>query len=77
MSEIEKIKSEYLDKLNNCTNSDNLNKIKNLLFGKRNQKIIVVILFFIKKTQNNNISINQNLIATGFMSIAHVEINLH
>ena len=34
MSEIEKIKSEYLDKLNNCTNSDNLNKIKNLLFGK-------------------------------------------
>jgi len=24
---------------------------KNLLFGKRNQKIIVVILFFIKKTK--------------------------
>ena len=34
MSEFEKKISEYLDKLNNCTNSDNLNKIKNLLFGK-------------------------------------------
>ena len=34
MSEIEKIKSEYLDKLNNCTNSDKLNQIKTELFGK-------------------------------------------
>ncbi len=34
MSEIEKIKSEYLNKLNNCINIDNLNQIKNELFGK-------------------------------------------
>ena len=34
MSEIEKIKSEYLDKLNSCTNSDKLNQIKTELFGK-------------------------------------------
>ncbi len=34
MSEIEKIKSEYLEKLNNCSNTDNLNQIKNELFGK-------------------------------------------
>ena len=34
MSEIEKIKSEYIEKLNNCTNSDNLNQIKTELFGK-------------------------------------------
>ncbi len=34
MSEIEKIKSEYLDKLNNCTSTDNLSQIKNELFGK-------------------------------------------
>ena len=34
MSEIEKIKSEYLDKLNRCTSSDNLIQIKNELFGK-------------------------------------------
>ena len=34
MSEIEKIKSEYLDKLNNCTSTENLSQIKNDLFGK-------------------------------------------
>jgi len=34
MSEIEKIKSEYLNKLNNCNNIDNLSQIKNELFGK-------------------------------------------
>ena len=34
MAEIEKIKSEYLNKLNNCINIDNLNQIKNELFGK-------------------------------------------
>ena len=34
MSEIEKIKSEYLNKLNNCINIDNLSQIKNELFGK-------------------------------------------
>ena len=34
MSEIEKIKSEYLDKLNNCTSTENLSQIKNELFGK-------------------------------------------
>ena len=34
MSEIEKIKSDYLNKLNNCKNIDNLNQIKNELFGK-------------------------------------------
>ena len=34
MSEIEKIKSEYLNKINNCINIDNLNQIKNELFGK-------------------------------------------
>ena len=34
MSEIEKIKSEYLDKLNRCTSSDNLIQIKTELFGK-------------------------------------------
>ena len=34
MSEIEKIKSEYLDKLDKCSSTDDLNKIKNELFGK-------------------------------------------
>ena len=41
MSEIEKIKSEYLDKLNNCTNSDNLNKkLKQNYLGKVEQSLI-------------------------------------
>ena len=31
MSEIEKIKSQYLDKLDKCTSTDDLNKIKNEL----------------------------------------------
>ena len=34
MSEIEKIKSEYLLKLSSCNNIENLNQIKNELFGK-------------------------------------------
>ena len=34
MSEIEKIKSEYLNKLSSCNNIENLNQIKNELFGK-------------------------------------------
>ena len=34
MSEIEKIKSEYIERLNNCTSSDNLSHIKTELFGK-------------------------------------------
>ncbi len=34
MSEIEKIKSEYLERLNSCTNGDDLSQIKTELFGK-------------------------------------------
>ncbi len=34
MSEIEKIKSEYLNKLNSCKNAENLSQIKTELFGK-------------------------------------------
>tara|TARA_B100002019_G_scaffold290860_1_gene309521 strand:- start:561 stop:1628 length:1068 start_codon:yes stop_codon:yes gene_type:complete len=34
MSEIEKIKSEYLNKLNNCSSADTISQIKTELFGK-------------------------------------------
>ena len=34
MSEIEKIKSEYLERLNSCTSGDDLSQIKTELFGK-------------------------------------------
>ncbi len=34
MSEIEKIKSEYLNKLNHCKNEDSLSQVKTELFGK-------------------------------------------
>ena len=34
MSEIEKIKSEYLNRLNSCNKGDDLSQIKTELFGK-------------------------------------------
>ena len=51
MSEIEKIKSEYLDKLDKCSSTDDLNKIKNELFGK-NGLITNQFKFIATKTEN-------------------------
>ena len=51
MSEIEKIKSQYLDKLDKCTSTDDLNKIKNELFGK-NGLITNQFKFIAAKTEN-------------------------
>ena len=51
MSEIEKIKSQYLDKLDKCSSTDDLNKIKNELFGK-NGLITNQFKFIATKTEN-------------------------
>ena len=51
MSEIEKIKSQYLDKLDKCSSTDDLNKIKNELFGK-NGLITNQFKFITTKTEN-------------------------
>ena len=51
MSEIEKIKSQYLDKLDKCSSTDDLNIIKNELFGK-NGLITNQFKFIATKTEN-------------------------
>ena len=51
MSEIEKIKSEYLDKLDKCSSTDDLNKIKNELFGKNG---LITNQFKFIATKNEN-----------------------
>ena len=67
MSEIEKIKSEYLNKLKSCNNLDNLNQIKNELFGKSGVitdqcKLIGTKLEKDKKTFASQINELKNLI---------------
>tara|TARA_Y100001980_G_C14536476_1_gene313272 strand:- start:615 stop:1682 length:1068 start_codon:yes stop_codon:yes gene_type:complete len=51
MSEIEKLKSQYLDKLNKCSSTDDLNKIKSELFGKNG---LITNQFKFIATKNEN-----------------------